>query len=309
MPQLGSAALLAPGGERTDTVSIGHAVAADAMQGAAYAVTTDAESGDTFVANGAEGTLVRLPRESSTAVVNLTDLWSDPAEPGWGVFVEHQGLTVFAALFAYGNGGEASWLMMSNGTRQPDGSFSGVLFRTQGPVPVKSSGVAPAGIMRIVPAADGSAQLTYVVDGASTTRRIERFTLGDAPRTCRWTTSLESVSVARANFTALWSNPTDPGWGLAVSHRAQGVFAVFFTYDEDNRPSWMVMSRGRQVAPGAFSGELYRVAKGEVRAMGSMGLRFSAADEGVASWRMDGTEFRAPILRQRFSTLVSRCGG
>ena len=66
-------------------------------------------------------------------------------------------------------------------------------------------------------------------------------------------------SIAKANFTALWSNPTDPGWGVAVSHRAQGIFAVLFTYDDENRPAWMVMSRGKQIAPGAFTGELYRV--------------------------------------------------
>ena len=309
MPQPGTAALLGPGGERLDTVSIGHALGAEAAQLASFSIAADAESGDTFVANGAEGTLVRLPRENSGAIVNLTDLWSDPAEPGWGVFIEHQGLTVFAALFDYGAGGEASWLTMSNGIRQPDGSFSGVLFRTQGPLPVKSTGIAPVGIMRIVPSPDGSAQLTAVVDGASSTRRIERFTLGDAPRTCRWTAGADTTSIARANFTALWSNPTDPGWGLAVSHRASGVFAVLFTYDDENRPSWRVMSRGKATAPGIFTGELYRVARGQVRAIGAMTLRFSAADEGSVAWRMDGTEFRAPLLRQRFGPLVSRCAG
>ena len=301
MPAAGTAAILSGTGERLDTIAIGHAGEANAD--AAYAVVPDAEGTGAIVVHGAEGTLTRLPKQAAR-IENLTDLWADPAEPGWGVFLEQQGLTTFAALFHYG-GGEPTWLVMSNGTRQADGTFSGVLFRTQGPPPLRASDAVPVGIMRIVPAPDGSATLTYVADGQSVTRRIERF--GDS-RPCRWTTSLEASPVEKANFTSLWSNPADPGWGLAISHHAGSIFAVLFTYDATNRPTWMVMSRGKQLAPGQFAGELYRIGKSQVRDAGSMSLRFDASDEGIVSWRIDGTEFRAPLFKQRFAPLVSKCG-
>lgn len=304
MPSTGTAAILSATGERLDTVAFGHA--GDANADAAFAVVPDADGSGALVLHGAEGTLTRLPKQA-LRLANLTDLWSDPAEPGWGVFLEQQGLTTFAALFHYDTGGEPTWHVMSNGSRQPDGSFSGVLFRTQGPPPLRATDAVPVGIMRIVPASDGSATLTYVVDGRSVTRRVERFGMGEA-RACRWTTNLEPAAPARANFTALWSNPADPGWGLALSHRGGALFGLLFTYDAENRPTWMVMSRGRQLAPGQFGGELYRVGKSQVRDVGSMGLRFSASDEGTVAWRIDGTEFRAPLLKQRFAPVVSKCG-
>ena len=305
MPSAGSAAILSATGERLDTLAIGHA--ADANDAARYAVVPDGDGGGALVMHGVEGTLTRLPKQAAR-LANITGLWSDPADPGWGVFTDQQGLTVFAALFSYGAAGEPTWLVMSNGTRQADGTFSGVLFRTQGPPPLRGSDAVPVGIMRIAPAADGSATLTYVADGQSVTRRVERFGTGEPAKACRWTTNLEPVAPGRANFTALWSNPTDPGWGLALSHQGASIFGILFTYDEENRPAWMVMSRGRQVAPGQFSGELYRIGKSQVRGVGAMTLRFSDSDEGVVAWRLDGTEFRAPLIRQRYAPLVSKCG-
>ena len=304
MPATGTAAILSGTGERLDTIAVGHA--GDAQAEATIAVVPDLDGSGAVVMHGGEGTLTRLPKQAAR-LANLTDLWSDPAEPGWGVFLEQQGLATFAALFHYGATGEPTWLVMSNGTRQADGTFSGVLFRTQGPPPLRASDAVPVGIMRVTPAADGSATLTYVADGRSVTRRIERFGLGEA-RACRWTTRLEPGAAAKANFTALWSNPADPGWGLALSHRGGAMFGVLFTYDAENRPTWMVMSRGKQLAPGQFAGDLYRVGKSQVRDVGSLALRFNASDEGTVTWRIEGTEFRAPVLKQRFAPVVSKCG-
>lgn len=307
MAQSGQAAVLSPAGERLDTVIVGHAAAADAAA-APWAIATDAASGDAFVGHPSEGVLTLLPREAERATVaNITDLWVDPAEPGWGVFVEQQSTTAFATLFTYGGAGEATWLVMSNGARQAEGSFSGVLYRTQGAAQAGAAGVAPAGFMRLTPTVDGLT-LNYVVDGSSATRKLQRFAFERAPRACRWTAGLAPTPVAGANFTALWSNPGDPGWGLAVSHQKQSVFAVLFTYDDQNRPAWMVMSNGRQQAPGQFGGELYRISRAKVESVGAMTLRFGASDEGVVAYRMDGTEFRSPLLRHRFAPLVSRCG-
>jgi len=171
------------------------------------------------------------------------------------------------------------------------------------------AGVAPAGFMRLVPGADGLT-LTYVADGSSVTRKLQRFAFdATAVRACRWTATPEATTLAQANFTALWSNPVDPGWGVAISHRRQSLFAVLFTYDEQARPAWMVMSNGRQQATGQFAGDLYKIARGRIQGLGAMTLRFTAADEGTVTYRMDGTEFRAPLLKQRFAPLVSRCGG
>ena len=310
LPLAGQAAVLAPSGQRLDTVPIAKPPMDRKLVGQ-YAVAVDGTSGDAYVANGHDGTLSMLPREPGAAgLVNLTDLWVSPAEPGWGLFIDQQGTTAFAALFLYGNGGEASWVVMSNGTRQADGSFSGLLYRTRGPSHLAASQVAPVGLLRFRPAADGSASVTYVVDGVSQTKSLERFGLERAPAACRWglASALPRAAVAKSNFTGLWANPADPGWGIALSQRGASAFGVLFTYDDQNRPSWMVMSNGQAQGPGQFAGELYRVSRAKVESVGAMTLRFGAADEGAVTYRMDGTEFRAPLLRQVFAPLLSRCG-
>jgi len=240
-------------------------------------------------------------------VVNLTDVWFDPEDPGWGLFVDHQGIAMFATLFTHDGAGNPTWLVMSNGVRQPDGSFSGMLFRTRGPAAQAIDDIAPVGILRLTPLAGGGAKVLFVVDGQSTSRTMQRFLFDAAPRPCGWSVGMPKSPLRSANFTALWSDPREQGWGVAVSHQGDTVFGVLFTYDAENRPSWAVMSHGRQAATGLFSGELYRAAKGRIGEVGSMTLEFSAGDQGTVSYRVDGVDFRAPIARQAIAPLMTRC--
>ena len=252
--------------------------------------------------------VLRLPADAPAVAVDFTDLWVDPNQPGWGVFLDQQGATVFATLFTHDPAGRPTWLFMSNGARQPDGSFSGDLHRTRGPLEEVLKNVSTVGSLRFDPAPDGNrATLTYYVDGGLHTRNVQRFRTGDAPRTCRWAVDRHKVPREVANFTALWSNPADPGWGLAVSHQGDTAFGMLFTYDEQNRPTWAVMPSGRLDAAGAFVGDAYRATGEKVEAAGLMTLSFSSADRGVLRYRLGGLDFRGPIIRQSFSRLTSHC--
>jgi hypothetical protein len=164
------------------------------------------------------------------------------------------------------------------------------------------------GSLRFEPAPGGNhATLVYYVDGGLHTRTVQRFRLGDAPRTCRWSVDAHKVPRGSANFTALWSNPADPGWGLAVSHQGERAFAMLFTYDEQNRATWTVMSSGKLDDEGAFVGDVYRAAGEKIESVGRMALSFSSADRGVLRYRLDDLDFRGPIIRQSFSRLTSHC--
>ncbi|HET7732051.1 MAG TPA: hypothetical protein VFK48_18660 [Usitatibacter sp.] len=305
----GQAAILGPALERLDTVPIGRALAESEAPAGHYGVAVDARTGDTYIANGHDGTLAILRGTAEAAkLVNVTDLWHTPAEPGWGVFLDQQGTALFAALFTYDATGAPSWLVMSNGARQPDGSFAGTLYRTQGPSFKALSNVTAAGVMRFRLEASGKALLTYVLDGVSTLRTVERFSFDHAPRRCEWAVGEPRPGpVERANFTALWSNPADPGWGVALSQQGSTLFGMLFTYDEQNRPSWAVMSNGRVKSPGVYGGELFRPSRGRIEAVGTMTLEFGSTESGTLSYRMDGGEFRAPLIRQTFAPITSRC--
>jgi hypothetical protein len=64
---------------------------------------------------------------------NFQDLWWNPAEPGWGVNIAHQGNILFATLFTYDAAGRDLWLVMGRGERISDGLYIGDLLATTGP--------------------------------------------------------------------------------------------------------------------------------------------------------------------------------
>jgi hypothetical protein len=113
-----------------------------------------------------------------TAAHNLQDLWYNPAEPGWGVNITHQGTTLFATLFTYEANGEGVWLVMSNGTETAAGRFSGELYRTTGPAfnaapwnPVTTNTV---GTMSFSFTNGNAGTMTYTYNGVSVTKLIQR---------------------------------------------------------------------------------------------------------------------------------------
>ena len=118
---------------------------------------------------------------SRATAANYQDLWYNaPAEsePGWGVNVTHQDNTLFATLFTYDAAGRDLWLVMSDGRRQPDGTFSGDLFRTTGPAfnasPFKGIGVTPVGSMSFRFSDGENGTLTYTYQGVTVTKPITR---------------------------------------------------------------------------------------------------------------------------------------
>ncbi len=304
----GVAGIFSMSGERLDTVPTARATQAG-EQAALYHVTVDAETGDAYVTNGHGATITALRRAGSESRrVDYTDLWSNPGQPGWGVFLDQQGATLFATLFTHDASGHPSWLFMSNGTRQADGSFAGDLHRTRGPLAQAVKNVVAVGTMRFEPGEGDEARLVYYMDGSLFTRTVKRFRLDEkASRQCRWAVDAKESDAESANFTALWSNPADPGWGLAISHQGDAAFGVLFTYDAQNRPTWAVMSNGKRNAQGGFTGDVYRAVRDRIEAAGQMSLAFAASDRGVLRVRLGGLDFKGPIIRQTFSRLTPRC--
>jgi hypothetical protein len=308
LPKIGQAAILSRAGVRLDTVPIGRAPQADAGTGPG-AVAVDPITGDTYVTNWYGQSISILRRNPEAAkLVNLTDVWYDPADPGWGLFIDHQGIVAFAALFTHDAMGDPIWYSMSSGFRQPEGSFSGVLYRTRGPATLALGDISAVGIMRITPDTSGNLKLLYVVDGQSHTRVLERFVFDGATRECGWGVGTAKASAATANFTSLWSDPREQGWGVAVSQQGSTAFGVLFNYDAQNRPTWSIMSNGRRQANGQFAGELYRARRGRIDTVGSLALDFASGDAGSAAYRVDGVDSRAPIARQALAPLATRCG-
>jgi hypothetical protein len=109
-----------------------------------------------------------------------TDVYYDPAEDGWGVFLVQSNTTQFLAFFIYGPDGKPTWyvaILADDGT----GKFTGSLFATTGTYflnPWQGDNAAAAGTATFTPSDPYHATLSYTVNGVGTvTKAVQRQTL------------------------------------------------------------------------------------------------------------------------------------
>ena len=65
-----------------------------------------------------------------------------------------------------------------------------------------------------------------------------------------------SAQAAATDYTDIWFNPAESGWGVNVVQSDAFIFLTFFIYGPDNKPTWYVASV-TQDASGNFNGPLY----------------------------------------------------
>jgi len=117
-----------------------------------------------------------------TQAYNYQDLWwAAPAgsESGWGIFLTHQGDTIFATWFTYGADRSPLWLV-ATASKTASGTYAGTLYQTSGP-PFNAVPFDPA---RVAATAVGSASFTfadgnngtfaYTVNGEAQSKAITR---------------------------------------------------------------------------------------------------------------------------------------
>jgi hypothetical protein len=73
-------------------------------------------------------------------------------------------------------------------------------------------------------------------------------------------------SVPAANYSDMWWNPSESGWGLSIAQHSSTnqVFAVWYTYDPRelaasgrSKPLWFVMPGGNWTSPTHLTGTVY----------------------------------------------------
>lgn len=126
-----------------------------------------------------------------------------------------------------------------------------------------------------------------------------------------------SASVAGApviNFTGLWFNPAESGWGINFSHQGDLIFASWFTYDLAGKGTWLVMTASK-TAPNTYTGTLIQGTGPAFDAVpfpplgspggamvsgltGSGTLTFSDANNGTFTYTVNGITQAKAITRQ-----------
>jgi len=139
------------------------------------------------------------------------------------------------------------------------------------------------------------------------TVNVHRF--DDVVATARFTVAPPVVAasfpggVPAVNFTDIWWNPSEPGWGLSVHQGPTNeLFAAWFTYDAAGNPAWYTLQPGQWTGTSAYStytGPVYKTsgpffggafdpAKVHATAVGTATLEFSDASHGQFRYTVEG---------------------
>jgi hypothetical protein len=116
------------------------------------------------------------------------------------------------------------------------------------------------------------------------------------------------------DYTGLWFDPAQSGWGLKVAQHVaprDAIFALLFVYDAAGRPVFLSLPAGTWTAPATFGGTLYATsgpaptqafdpAKVATRAVGTMTLAFESANAATLTYSVDGAAFVRRISRFDF---------
>ena len=116
---------------------------------------------------------------------NYSDLWFNPAEPGYGVTVVQQAESAFVTLYVYAGNGEPMWLV------SPDAQvygyvgalpqFRGTLYRTRGPAfsgpfDPREVQAIPVGQVYLSPTGESTLRVDYTVNNVTVSKQLTRQT-------------------------------------------------------------------------------------------------------------------------------------
>jgi serine protease len=207
------------------------------------------------------GAAVAAALGQPVAPLNFQGMWyAAPAESeaGWGIDFAHQGEVIFATWFTHDANGTA-WYMTMTAFQTGPNTFAGSLVRTTGPA--LDAPFDPNQVQRIEVGSGtisfgdgGNGTFSYIVNGISQTKSITRQVFGPVP-TCTW--GAQSNLALATNYTDMWWQPTESGWGVHVTQQGDTLFAAWFTYDFTGAALPLTATLNK-VATGVYSGTLIK---------------------------------------------------
>jgi len=145
-------------------------------------------------------------------------------------------------------------------------------------------------------------------------RAVGRGSSGPVGETMHFSVRAKAPTEPYVNYTDLWWNASESGWGLGIIHHpSHQIFATLYVYESSGKPTWYALPGGVFLTPTDFRGSLYRTtgpyyggpfnpSQVNVTAAGTATISFDPFDstKGVISFVIDGVPFEKLIQRQPF---------
>ena len=250
---------------------------------------------------------------------NYSDSWWNPDESGWGLTITDHDADLFVQWYTYDRSGHNQKYVISGGTLNNGRcQFGGTLQHVSGPswsLPVFDPALVTrtdAGYATIdfcpTDSAPGTIVFNYSVDGVIGSKPLTRMQFGsDAPR---WNGIADTGG---ADFTDLWWNPDESGWGVSITQHGNNVYARIFVYDDQGLPLLLSVPGVTFLNPHNFSG-IVQMTGGPwfgttpfdpsqvVRTTaGSASFSFSDANHGRLTYNVNGAVVSKAITRLEFA--------
>ena len=120
---------------------------------------------------------------------------------------------------------------------------------------------------------------------------------------------LSAGAAPPVNYTDIWWNPSESGWGMAVTQQASTMFLAWYVYDGSAKPMWYVATCA--VSGTSCSGDLLRTTgpafgatfdASQVHAFtaGTISINFSDPNNAAISYTVNGVSASKTVTRQLF---------
>ncbi len=270
-------------------------------------------------APAAEGMFIGAgPAPAVAAPDILTGLWWNPSQPGWGMHLTQRGSTVFGAWFTYDQNGAPKWYVAPNcrfevalpcATCIEDQLCAGELRETHGPAfflgPFDPANVrsTAVGFLQMRFRDHSHASINFSVDGKLGGGEIERQVFR------------VPADVPGVNYTDLWFDPFESGWGMGLVQQGDNIFVAWYVYNDVGQPMWYVASNCAVKGDGnGCTGDLYRTlaspgpgsglpfdpSRVAVTKAGRIDVTFSGQNNAYIAYEVDGRSGGKYLVRQVF---------
>ncbi len=241
------------------------------------------------------------------AAVNYTGLWWNAAESGWGMSVTQKRNIIFSAMYSYDAAGAPVWYVMSR-CELPTATPS----TCTGPIYKVSGGTAPTvawsgankltevvGTGTLAFSSATAGKFTFTINGVAGSKDITPQPIGTGTRPPSF------------DFTDLWWNPSEDGWGMAVTQQFETAFLTWYAYDAAGKPIWYVTDQCAMQGT-RCEGKVYQVSGGvpltapwngsnkKTVEVGTISLVFTDVNNGDMSYTLNGIKTLRKITRQLF---------